>query len=166
MKNIKCTHSFPIFRYEVGRFFGGVQRLKVAAGKKDINAAYLAYAEMALHYDRYLKAGVLYQYEEVSTAKYYRDVDDYTLIYADPRKNPAFAGDLVVLASGPDKGRTGTVIAVFPETQNRIVKLDRRYMNSVIREIKVVPEYWAALRLGEQSPDEVFLLPRSNPNAT
>eukprot|EP00587_Corethron_hystrix_P006525 CAMPEP_0113323814 /NCGR_PEP_ID=MMETSP0010_2-20120614/16583_1 /TAXON_ID=216773 ORGANISM="Corethron hystrix, Strain 308" /NCGR_SAMPLE_ID=MMETSP0010_2 /ASSEMBLY_ACC=CAM_ASM_000155 /LENGTH=339 /DNA_ID=CAMNT_0000182893 /DNA_START=233 /DNA_END=1252 /DNA_ORIENTATION=+ /assembly_acc=CAM_ASM_000155 len=148
-------------RYEVGRFFGAVERLKLAVSRKDIDAAYLAYANMALHFDRYLKAGILYQYQEISTEKYFENLDD-SIIYADPRKNPAYVRDLVILASGPDKGRTGTVIGIFPDTQNRVVKLDRYDPTSPIREIKVVTKEWAALRLGEQDPDAVFLIPRKD----
>jgi len=65
---------------------------------------------MALSYDCYLRTGILYQYEDVPNEKYFIDVDDGTLTYSDLRKKPAFPGDLILLVSGPDKGRTGTVL--------------------------------------------------------
>lgn len=40
------------------------------------------------------------------------------------------------------------------------MKLDRSRSKSGIREIRVVPRLWAAKRLGEQDPDDVFLIPR------
>ena len=56
-------------------------------------------------------------------------------------------------------GKTGIVIGIYPgnANDNTVVKLDRvRGM----REIRVVPRAWAAKRLGEQDPDDVFLIPR------
>ena len=59
---------------------------------------------------------------------------------------------------GPDTGKTGIVIGIYPDDTNQfVVKLDRiRGM----REIRVVPRNWAAKRLGVQDPDEAFLIPR------
>jgi hypothetical protein len=99
-------------RYEVGRFFAAVERLKAATNRKDLNASYVAYADMALHFDRYLNVGNLYTYRDdtVSLEKYFAGIDNSQLVYADPKKNPAEVRDLIVLISGPDKGRTGIMI--------------------------------------------------------
>ena len=68
--------------------------------------------------------------------------------------------DLVILVSGPDKGKTGIVLAQYRDGSNRtVVKLDRF---KGMREIKVVPNSWVAKRLGEQSPDDVFLIARKH----
>ena len=50
------------------------------------------------------------------------------------------------------------MIGIYPDESNTcVVKLDKfRGM----REIRVVPRTWAAKRLGEQDPDDVFLIPR------
>ena len=78
------------------------------------------------------------------------------LVYSDPIKDPAEVRDLIVLARGPDKGKTGIVIGIYAdksENNNCVVKLDK-YRG--MREIRVVPRSWVAKRLGEQDPDDVF----------
>eukprot|EP00814_Leptocylindrus_danicus_P020622 CAMPEP_0116012518 /NCGR_PEP_ID=MMETSP0321-20121206/5169_1 /TAXON_ID=163516 /ORGANISM="Leptocylindrus danicus var. danicus, Strain B650" /LENGTH=329 /DNA_ID=CAMNT_0003481873 /DNA_START=27 /DNA_END=1016 /DNA_ORIENTATION=- len=149
-------------RYEVGRFYGSVERLKQASGRKDLNEAYLAYASMAIHFDRYLRAGNLYTYVDplVSTESLFEKIPDQSLVYANPKTDPPEIRDLVVLTQGPDKGKTGIVIGIFPDTKNVVVKLDRYQKVGPIREIKVVNPAWAGKRLGEQDPDDVFLIPR------
>lgn len=149
-------------RYEVGRFFGSLERLKQATGRKDLNEAYLAYASMAIHFDRYLRAGNLYTYVDplVSTEALFEKIPDQSLVYVDPKKDPPEIRDLVVLTRGPDKGKTGIVIGIFPDTKNVVVKLDRYQKVGPVREIKVVKPDWAGKRLGEQDPDDVFLIPR------
>lgn len=42
-------------RYEVGRFFGAVERLKRAAEEQNSREAQRAFAAMSVAYDRYLK---------------------------------------------------------------------------------------------------------------
>lgn len=144
-----------------------------------------AYADMSLHLDRYLRVGGLYTYYDntIDNEQLYRDFND-ALVYADPVKDPADVRDLVVLCKGPDKGRTGIVIGMYPNdgsfspsgtaskkrpgsgggnVSNCVVKLER-YRG--MREIRVVPRSWAAKRLGEQDPDDVFLIPRPSDKAT
>ena len=123
----------------------------------------VAYADMSLHFDRYLHAGGLYTYydsavdNEVSSKG-----NENALVYSDPVKDPAEIRDVVVLCKGPNKGKTGILIGVYPPTENTsncVVKLDE-YRG--MREILVVPRSWAAKRLGEQSPDAVFSIPRKD----
>lgn len=125
-------------RYEVGRFFGSLERLKQATARKDLNEAYIAYSNMAIHFDRYLKAGNLYTYVDplVSTEPLFEKVSD-ALVYSNPKTDPPEIRDLVILCQGPDKGKTGIVIGIFPDTKNVVVKLDRFSKTSPIREIKV-----------------------------
>lgn len=52
------NYSVPI-RYEVGRFFGAVERLKRAAEEQNNREAQKAFAAMSVAYDRYLKVGVM-----------------------------------------------------------------------------------------------------------
>ena len=147
-------------RYEVGRMFAAVERFKQATKRKSLNEAYLAYSEMALHFDRYLRVGGLYTYYDntISNEPYFRGISDDALVYANPTKDPPLVRDLVVLIKGPDKGKTGIVIGMYDDGSNRsVVKLDR-YKG--MREIRVVQTNWVAKRVGEQNPDDVFLIPR------
>eukprot|EP00536_Pseudo-nitzschia_multiseries_P006138 jgi/Psemu1/192410/e_gw1.127.54.1 len=148
-------------RYEVGRYFASVERLKRAIAKQSLEEASTAYADMSLHLDRYLRVGGLYTYYDsvVDNEVLFAEYND-ALVYSDPIKDPAEVRDLVVLCNGPDKGKTGILIGVYPPTEktsNVVVKLDK-YRG--MREIRVVPRAWAAKRLGEQAPDPVFLIPR------
>jgi hypothetical protein len=124
-----------------------------------LDEAYVAYADMSLHLDRYLRVGGLYTYYDstIDNEALYQG-SNYALVYADPVKDPAEVRDLIVLCKGPDSGKTGIVIGIYPDGSNNcVVKLDKfRGM----REIRVVPRKWAAKRLGEQDPDGVFLIPR------
>ena len=150
-------------RYEVGRYYGALNQFTKAVQERKLDEAYTSYADMSLHLDRYLRLGGLYTYLE-STDDNARLYDEYkdALVYADPVQDPADVRDLIVLCGGRDMGRTGIVIAVSPATErqqaNCVVKLDR-YRG--MREIRVVPRRWAAKRLGEQLPDDVFLIPRT-----
>lgn len=151
-------------RYEVGRFFAALERLKQATNRKALNEAYIAYSDMALHYDRYLHVGGLYSYYDatITLEPLYENIPRSSLVYADPEKDPAEVRDLVVLAKGPDMGKTGIVIGVYEDGSNNcVVKLDKF---KGFREIKVVNRSWAAKRLGEQDPDEVFLITRKEKN--
>lgn len=147
-------------RYEVGRFFASLERLRQATARRALSEAYVAYADMSLHFDRYLHVGGLYTYydDTISLEPYFKGTPEDALVYANPVKDPAEVRDLVVLCQGPDKGKTGIVIGIYPDGSNTcVVKMDRvRGM----REIKVVPRRWAAKRLGEQDPDEAFMIPR------
>lgn len=149
-------------RYEVGRFFASLERFRQATNRKSLDEAYVAYSDMSLHFDRYLRVGGLYTFydDTVSLEPYYKGVADSSLVYADPNKDPALVRDLVVLIKGSEKGRTGIVIGIYSDGSNNcVVKLDR---SRGIREIRVVPQSWAAKRLGEQDPDDVFLIPQSS----
>jgi hypothetical protein len=148
-------------RYEVGRMFASVERFKQATKRKSLDEAYLAFSEISLHFDRYLRVGGLYTYYDntISNEPYFRGISDDSLVYANPSKDPPLVRDLIVLIKGPDKGKTGIVIGMYDDGSNRsVVKLDR-YKG--MREIRVVPKSWVAKRLGEQDPDDVFLIPRT-----
>jgi hypothetical protein len=140
------ANSRVALRYEVGRFFGAVERLKRATESRDVREMENAYAAMSVAYDRYLKAGNLYSaYDPVtSTEKYYAGIDDKTLVFAPPTRDPPKIRDAVILIQGPDKGKTGRIIGA--EGQERlIVKLNNKVGN--ISEIKVIPSGYAAKQL-------------------
>lgn len=145
-------------RYEVGRFFGSVERFRQAVSRRALDEAYVAYSDMSLHLDRYLRVGGLYTYydDTISLEPYYKGISESSLVYSDPKKDPPEVRDLVIMANGPDKGKTGIVIGIYRDGSSRVaVKLDRF---KGMREIRVVPATWVAKRLGEQDPDDVFLI--------
>ena len=147
-------------RYEVGRLFASLERFKQATVRHSLDEAYIAYSEMSLHLDRYLRVGGLYTYYDdmISTEPYFKGISDEALVFANPRKDPPLVRDLVILIQGPDKGKTGIVIGMYQDGSNKsVIKLDR-YKG--MREIRVVSNSWVAKRLGEQDPDDVFLIPR------
>lgn len=149
-------------RYEVGRFFASVERMKQATNRHALNEAYVAYSDMALHFDRYLHVGGLYTYYDatITNEDYFKDISRDALVYSDPRRDPPDVRDLVVLTRGPDMGKTGIVIGIYPDGSNKcVVKFDR-FMG--LREVRVVQRDWVGKRLGEQDPDDVFLIPRKN----
>jgi len=150
-------------RYEVGRFFASVERLRQATLRKDLDDAYVAYSDMSLHFDRYMQVGGLYTYYDdiISNEKYFKGIKPSSLVYADPKKDPPDVRDLVILVKGPDMGRTGIMIGK-DGSNNVYVKLDRF---KGMRPIRVVSKAWVGKRLGEQDPDDVFLIPRKGNNS-
>ena len=147
-------------RYEVGRFFASLERFKGAVQRRSLDAAYIAYSEMSLHFDRYMRVGGIYTYydDTISNEPYFRGISEDSLVYANPKKDPPLVRDLVILIRGPDKGKTGIVIGQYADgSEKSVIKLDRY---KEMREIRVVPNQWVAKRLGEQDPDDVFLIPR------
>jgi len=77
-------------RYEVGRFFASLERLRRATGRQNLDEAYVAYSDMSLHLDRYMHVGGLYTYYDdmISTEEYFKGNRD-ALVHADPLKDPA-----------------------------------------------------------------------------
>lgn len=145
-------------RYEIGRFFAALERFKQAVAREALDEAYLAYSEMSLHLDRYLRVGGMYTYYDntISNEPYFEGIQDSALVY-DKKVRP-LVRDLVVLINGPDKGKTGIMIGQYLDGSKKcVIKLDRF---KGMREIRVVQDSWIAKRLGEQDPDDVFLIPR------
>jgi len=150
-------------RYEVGRLFAALSRLQKATARRSLDEAYIAYSEMAIHFDRYLHAGNLYTYEDnvVDYSKFYEGISNSALVYADIKKDPPLVRDLILLVDGPDKGKTGIMIGIYKDGSGKcVVKLDKYRSKYGIREIRIVPVAWAGKRIGEQDPDEVFTIPR------
>ena len=149
-------------RYEVGRFFASLIRLQQATARRSSDEANIAYANMSLHFDRYLHVGGLYTYYDatISNEAYFSGTPANSLIYANPKKDPPLVRDLVVITKGPTMGKTGILIGIYPDGSNNcVVKLDR-FMG--LREVLVLPIKNIAKRVGEQEPDDVFLIPRKS----
>lgn len=135
-----------------------MERFKQATKRRALDEAYVAYADMSLHLDRYLRVGGLYTYydDTITLEPYYKGIAESSLVYSDPKKDPPEVRDLVILTKGSDKGKTGILIGIYRDGSNKMaVKLDR-YKG--MREIRIVPSNSVAKRLGEQDPDDVFLL--------
>jgi len=155
-------------RYEVGRIFGSLERLRVASEIDDGIECCNAYGTLLLHVDRFYKAAGIYPFYNpvVSNEFYYKGVNIDQLVYECEKRGKGAAEtglkDLVVVVGGPLMGRTGTVVSVLSGTGNRIVKLDElggvggKIMGGV-REIEVVKDADCRRRLGEQDPDAVFV---------
>ncbi|CAM9190489.1 unnamed protein product [Ascophyllum nodosum] len=146
------TTSRVALRYEVGRFFGAVERLKRAAEEQNQQEAQKAFAAMSVAYDRYLKAGNLYEnYDAVtSTEGFYAKIDDKSLKFVSPSKDPPKIKDNVLMLAGPDKGKTGYMIGMENNPAAKaIIKLESSAALGV-REIKVVPMDYVAKTVEQQ----------------
>jgi len=164
--NIPTDKSLRVaLRYEVGRFYGSLQRLRASTKSRSLDEAYIAYSDMCVHFDRYLHTGDLYTYQDdlISTEPFFKNIDDEQLIYSNQKTDPPLVRDLILLIKGPDKGKTGILIGIYKDGKNNcVVKLDKYRSKFGIREIRVVPSSWVAKRSGEQAPDDVFLIPRKS----
>eukprot|EP00752_Nemacystus_decipiens_P003091 g2862.t1 len=148
------TTSRVALRYEVGRFFGAVERLKRASEEQNNREAQTAFAAMSVAYDRYLKAGNLYeQYDSVtSTEGFYAGVSNTSLKFVPPSKDPPKIQDNVLLLAGPDKGKTGYMIGMEGGSMaatKAIIKLETSSALGM-REIKVVPIDYVAKTIEQQ----------------
>lgn len=100
-------------RYEVGAFYRHLRELEKAVEEKNLPGAEEASALMSLSYDRYLKAGDLYEgYDEDggTTPKEIVSLDQ--IEFEPPALEPPLVRDEVVILVGPDKGKTGRVLWV------------------------------------------------------
>jgi len=142
-------------RFEAGRFFASVVRLKKATAQISLDEAYVAFADMSLHFDRYLHLGGLYASYDASMSN---QIFFQRFSYANQKSDPPLVKDLIVLIKGPYKGRTGTVIGIYPDDSKTCVVKLNRYEG--LREIKVVPLKFVGKRVDEPDPDDVFSMPR------
>eukprot|EP00931_Biecheleriopsis_adriatica_P106099 TRINITY_DN80611_c0_g1_i1.p1 TRINITY_DN80611_c0_g1~~TRINITY_DN80611_c0_g1_i1.p1 ORF type:complete len:659 (-),score=139.84 TRINITY_DN80611_c0_g1_i1:53-2029(-) len=151
-------------RYEVGQFYKGVGTLEGAVAKKDGRLAQFAFAEMSLSYDRYLKAGDLYEGAEsvVNTETLYRSRDgsELKIKYEPPVLEPPQIRDEVTIITGPDKGKLGQVLWIGSADNKpkfSIVKLG--YNPSIgVEEVKSFPYEWIART---ESTGEKFVIDAS-----
>lgn len=109
--------------YEAQSMFLNLEDLREAAKVGNIPKSTKAYANLLLSYDRFLKAGDLYDtYDPItSTAIFFRDQPLSTLEFDKSARVQVY--DNVLLLAGPDMGKTGTVINI--EDGNAVVKLDK-----------------------------------------
>jgi len=151
-------------RYEVGNVFASLERMKLAAEIEDSGETCNAYGALLLHFDRFLKYTSLYPFYNpvVSNEVYYDGIKPDQLVF-DKGGGAAQCRlkDRVVIVSGVSMGRTGTVVGVYKNNDNRIVKLDELGGNNGdlmkgIREIVIVEKEGCRRRV-DGDPDAVFL---------
>eukprot|EP00435_Cladocopium_sp_Y103_P042795 s11_g11.t3 len=142
-------------RYEVGAFYRHLRELEKAVEEKSLPGAEEASALMSLSYDRYLKAGDLYEgYDEDrgTNPKEIMSLDQIEFdawkgrIMEPPALEPPLVRDEVVILVGPDKGKTGRVLwvaRVDGKAKFAIVKLS---YNKVLQdsEVKTFSYSWIA----------------------
>jgi len=153
-------------KFEVGRFTRGIAGFESGVEVKNIRDIERAFADMSLAYDRYLKAGNLYEgYDPVtSTTVFYDNIDEKQLVYTPITLEQPRIRDDVLVIRGPDKGKTGKVIwlgrnGTAPGTKNpgevasATVKLDLNpTLGKNVREVKTYPYQWIAVtRTSEQN---------------
>jgi hypothetical protein len=131
--------------FEARSIFLALDDLKEAAKDKDYDNAEASYAKLLLSYDRFLKAGGLYDtYDEItSTAVFFTKAPLETWRY--DAKSKVGVQDKVILTTGPDMGKTGNVIHL--EGNNAIVKLDKNGRN--YQEVKIVKQNTIAKALSD-----------------
>ncbi|CAK8994707.1 D-3-phosphoglycerate dehydrogenase (PGDH) [Durusdinium trenchii] len=100
-------------RYEVGAFYRHLRELEVAVEEKNLPGVEEASALMSLSYDRYLKAGDLYEgYDADQGGEPRRILTLDKIEFEPPALEPPLVRDEVVILVGPDKGQTGRVLWV------------------------------------------------------
>ena len=135
--------------FEAKSMFLALDDLREAAKLKQDVLAQKSYAKLLVSYDRFLKAGDLYPtYDPItSTAIFFEGTPPNTLRY-DARSKVQVL-DTVLLTSGPDMGKTGTIINI--DGNNAIVKLDKD--GKAYQEVKFVKIDMLAKTLDDNKND-------------
>lgn len=127
-------HSFPgqneanrqataLMKYEAQQIFLQLDDMAEATRFTDVKKAEKAYVGLAIAYDRFLKAGDLYDiYDDTDTSKLYESVPDDMLVY--DREAKPVVSEYVLIISGSDKGRTGRLIGISDASGKGVVKVE------------------------------------------
>ena len=109
--------------FEAQSMFVNLDNLREAAKVGNVPKSQKAYASLLLSYDRFLKAGDMYDtYDPItSTAIFFKDQPLSTLEFDKEAKVQVY--DSVLLLSGPDMGKTGTVVNI--EGNDVVLQLDK-----------------------------------------
>jgi hypothetical protein len=122
--------------FEAKSFFLALDDLKTATRDEDYDFAEASYAKLLLSYDRFLKAGGLYDtYDPIaSTEVFFSDTPLETLRF--DKLSRVQVRDRVVLVSGPDMGKAGYVVHLEP--RYAVVKLDKDGRNwQEVKQVKM-----------------------------
>ena len=124
--------------FEAQWMFLALDDLREASKDHQYKAARSLYAKLLLAYDRFLKAGNLYpSYDFItSTEVLFKQTPRDTLRFDTTSK--LIPQDKVVLTSGPDMGKSGTIIDIDTQLKRAIVKFDRDDNNyQEVKDIKL-----------------------------
>jgi hypothetical protein len=108
--------------FEAQSMFLALDDLREAAKDAKFSTAQRAYSRLILSYDRFLKAGDLYPtYDAItSTEIFFSNIPKDALKYSTDKVKVL---DTIVLTSGPDMGKSATVILL--DGPNAVIKLDK-----------------------------------------
>lgn len=111
--------------FEAQWMFLAIDDLTEASKDHQFKNARASYAQLLLAYDRFLKAGNLYPSYDVitSTEVLFNDIPRESLRFDTTSKLRCL--DKVILTSGPDMGKTGTIIDIMAVGKHAIVKFDK-----------------------------------------
>jgi len=111
--------------YEARQMFLTLDAMAEATRFRDIRQAEKSYVQLAIAYDRFLKAADLYDvYDDTDTSKLYESIPEDLLVY--DREDPPRVQDDVLIIAGPDKGRTGKLIGVSDASSKGVVRVEYR----------------------------------------
>lgn len=161
-------------KYEAGRLSRGVAAFESGVAAHNIRDIEKAFADMSLAYDRYLKAGNLYEgYDPVtSTTVFYDGIDDRQLVYTPITLEQPRIRDEVLVIQGPDKGKIGQVIWLGRngpgyEDPDRVVTATVKMSPNPtlggntgrgVAEVKTYPYSWIAVQRTSQQSFQLDLL--------
>jgi hypothetical protein len=106
------TSAREAMSYETKSMFLALHEFREAIKEKRFQASQKAYAKLLLSYDRFLKAGDLYPtYDAISSTEIFFANTPLETLRFDTRSKLNIK-DRAVVVSGPDMGKTGTVIYI------------------------------------------------------
>lgn len=158
--NAATRDSLTFYRLQMAV---NIDRLEKAIENQKVREVEEAFAKTSLSYDRFLKAGDLYQgYDPVtSTTVFFKNISDDQLRYTPLALQQPQIRDEVLVLQGPDKGKVGRIIWLGRENGDdldskvlsAVVKLEPNPVLGVsksggVREVKAYPYSWLVMTRG------------------
>eukprot|EP00435_Cladocopium_sp_Y103_P011484 s3289_g3.t1 len=158
--NAATRDSLSFYRMQMSV---SIDRLAKAIENQKVREVEEAFAKTSLSYDRFLKAGDLYQgYDPVtSTTVFFKNISDDQLRYTPLALQQPQIRDEVLVLQGPDKGKVGRIIWLGRENGD---DLDSKVLSAVVklepnpvlgssksggvREVKAYPYNWLVMTRG------------------
>jgi len=126
--------------YEARQLFLTLDDIAEAARFRNVVKAEKSYVQLAIAYDRFLKAADLYDvYDNTDTSKLYEAIPEDLLVY--DREDLPRVQDDVLIITGPDKGRTGKLIGISDASSKGVVRVEigkRAATKDASFEVKVI----------------------------
>jgi len=158
--NAATRDSLSFYRMQMSV---SIDRLAKAIENQKVREVEEAFAKTSLSYDRFLKAGDLYEgYDPVtSTTVFFKNISDDQLRYTPLALQQPQIRDEVLVLQGPDKGKVGRIIWLGRENGD---DLDSKVLSAVVklepnpvlgtsksggvREVKAYPYNWLVMTRG------------------